>query len=275
MHKKLVRSLPACLVLSSFLFATGSSLAEPAAVDPAARLQLTRAAADRAGLRDVGLDFRDLYGVIHAESSWVARDGVGKNGVTSEGLAQFEPATAKAVGLRNPNNAVEAVNAAARLLREAAAWSAQRIAGLRLAPEQRAAKLREGVSIYYNLSTRARNAWSGLNTASLPVETQRHIRNVREGAQQADRLNARLGGPNLPPLPAADLARIASDTGARSGAGKAAARPIGTIEWSGQGGEGPGLGRRSYVVLSDGKVRPEGKGGVPAGGLRFTPRSRS
>jgi len=273
MHDKLFRFPLPVFASLALLFAAGGSIAGPAnPLDPAARLQLTRSAADRAGLRDVGLDFRDLYGVIHAESSWVARDGKGKNGVTSEGLAQFEPATAKAIGLRDPNNAVEAVNAAARLLREAAVWSAQRIASLRLAPEQRAAKLREGVSIYYNLSTKARSAWSGLNTASLPVETLRHIRNVREGAQQADQLNARLGGPNLPPLPAAEVARLAS---AAVRSTKPSTQPVGTIEWSGQGGEGPHAGRRSYVVLSNGAVRPEGSGDVPAGAIRFTPRSRA
>src|SRR5207253_11039829 len=99
---------------------------------------------------------------------------------------------------------------AARLLREAAVWSAQRVARLGLSPEQRAARLREGVSVYYNLSSRARSAWSGLNTNQLPVETLRHIRNVRDGARQADQLNARLGGPSLPPLPAAEAVAAAS-----------------------------------------------------------------
>ena len=104
-------------------------------LDSSSRLLLARSAAERAGLKDVGLDFRDVYGVINAETSWVPRAGMGRNGVVSEGLGQFEPATAKAVGLRNPNDAVEAVHAAARLLREAAVWSAQRIARLGLAPE--------------------------------------------------------------------------------------------------------------------------------------------
>ncbi|HYE38544.1 MAG TPA: hypothetical protein VEB23_01350, partial [Ramlibacter sp.] len=154
-------------------------------LDGPSRLLLARSAAERARLHEVGLDFRDVYGVISAETSWVPRKGMGRNGVASHGLGQFEPATARAIGLRDPNDAVEAVHAAARLLREAAVWSAQRIARLGLTPEQRAAKLREGVSIYYNLSTRARNAWSGLDTHRLPVETQRHIRNVRAGALQA------------------------------------------------------------------------------------------
>lgn len=261
MHKKLVRLSSVALALLS-LFSAGNTLATPLA--PAVRLQIARAAADRAGLGQVGLDFRDLYGVIHAESSWVARDGKGRNGVTSEGVAQFEPATAKAVGLRDPNNTVEAVNAAARLLREAAVWSAQRIAALSLAPEERAAKLREGVSVYYNLSTRSRNAWSGLNTDSLPIETQRHIRNVHEGAQQADALNARLGGGSLPPLPDVDLAAWATDP-ARAGTTRVAER-------STRRGKATVPGR-SYMVLANGSLRPEGRGDAPAGGIRFTPRA--
>ena len=244
-------------------------------LDGASRLLLARTAAERAGLHEVGLDFRDLYGVINAETSWVPRTGMGKNGVASEGLAQFEPATARAVGLRDPNNAVEAVQAAARLLREAAVWSAQRVARLGLAPEQRAAKLREGISVYYNLSSQARSAWSGLNTAQLPIETQRHIRNVRDGARQADQLNAKLGGPSLPPLPAQDAVRLASLTRADAANRPSEPKALGTIEWSGQGGEGPHAGRRSYVVLSNGAVRPQGSGDVPAGAIRFTPRSRA
>lgn len=247
-------------------------------LDPASRLLLARSAADRAGLKEVGLDFRDVYGVINAETSWVPRTGMGKNGVASHGLGQFEPATARAVGLRDPNNAVEAVHATARLLREAAEWSAQRIARLGLSPEQRAAKLREGVSIYYNLSSRARAAWSGFNTDSLPVETQRHIRNVRVGARQADQLNARLGGPSLPPLPADGIVLASTSprpVGGTAGAKPARRQPLGTIEWSGQGGEGPNAGRRSYVVWSDGTVKPQAAGGdVPPGAIQWTKRGK-
>lgn len=248
----------ACVAAAACLFAAAGTMAATQPVDPHTRLLLARSAAEKARLHEVGLDFRDVYGVINAESSWVARAGIGRNGVVSEGLGQFEPATARAVGLKDPNDATEAVHAAARLLREAAAWSARRIASLSLSPEQRAARLREGVSIYYNLSTRARNAWSGLNTASLPAETQRHIHNAREGARHAEWLNARLGGPGIPPLPVAATVPAApvrashAHAPAARGAGPQA---LGTIEWSGHGGEGPGTGRRSYVVFSDGTVR--------------------
>lgn len=250
-------------------------------LDDNSRLLLSRSAADRAGLREVGLDFRDVYGVIHAETSWVPRSGMGKNGVVSQGLGQFEPATARAIGLRNANDAVEAVHASARLLREAAVWSAQRIAGLSLAPEQRAAKLREGVSIYYNLSSRARSNWNGLNAGSLPPETQRHIRNVLAGARQADRIHARLGGAPLAPLPALPAAKVMTAAAERSAPVRmAAAKPaaphaLGTIEWSGQGAGGPAAGRRSYVVMSNGVVRPQKGEDVPAGAIRWTRRATS
>ena len=259
------------LVAASLLLAAGGALAAPQVLEPAARLALARSAADRAGLAEVGLDFRDVYGVIHAESSWVPRTGMGKNGVASHGLGQFEPATARAVGLRDPNNAVEAVHAAARLLREAAVWSGNRIASLKLAPEQRAAKLREGISIYYNLSTRSRSTWNGLNTASLPVETLHHIRNVRAGAKQADQLHARLGGASLPPLPKDEVIALAPQAGkAATAQAVAPARPkaLGTIEWAGK----PGEAARSYVVWSNGKVQPSARGEVPANAIQFTPR---
>lgn len=285
------------LAALAFLLAAGCAVASPATtplqgklrwipadlgpghvtLDPASRLLLARSAAEKAGLQEVGLDFRDVYGVIDAETSWVPRAGMGKNGVVSEGLGQFEPATAKAVGLRDPNNAVEAVHATARLLREAAEWSAQRIAKLGLSPEQRAAKLREGVSIYYNLSSRARAAWSGFNTDSLPVETQRHIRNVHVGARQAEQIHARLGGSSLPSPPPEGI--VLASTSPRPAGGTAAARParkpVGTIEWSGGGGEGPKAGRRSYVVWSDGTVKPQSAGGeVPRGAIQFTQRGK-
>jgi hypothetical protein len=87
---------------------------------------------------------------------------------------------------------VQAVHAAALHLKDAAKWSAKRIADLKLSPEQRAEKLREGVSIYYNLSTKGRNSWNGLNTAKLPVETRRHIANARLGAREAAELEVQL-----------------------------------------------------------------------------------
>ena len=154
-------------------------------LDEASRLMLARSAADKAGLASVGLSYQDVYGVIEAETSWVPREGMGRNGVASMGLAQFEPRTAKGLGLEDPNDPVQAVHAAAVYMKHGAEWASQRIAHLKLTPQERAAKLREGVSVYYNLSVRGRNKWDGINTASLPLETQRHIANVRSGAQEA------------------------------------------------------------------------------------------
>jgi len=153
------------------------------------RLLLAKSAAQRAGLAEVGLGWRDVYGIITAETSWVPRLGQSRDGTPNLGIAQFEPATARALGLRNPNDLVEAVHVAAKHMKEAALWSAGRISGLKLGADERAAKLREGVSIYYNLSSRGRAVWNGHNTHRLPTETQRHIANARVGAQEAAMLD--------------------------------------------------------------------------------------
>jgi hypothetical protein len=160
--------------------------------DPESRLLLSQSAARRAGLDQVGLSYADVYGIIRAETSWIPRLGSSKDGTPNLGLAQFEPATAKAVGLTDPSDPVQAVHAAALHLKDAALWSAKRIATLKLTPEQHAVKLREGVSIYYNLSSRGRNMWNGRNTAKLPIETRRHIANARIGAREAAELEAQL-----------------------------------------------------------------------------------
>ena len=156
------------------------------------RMLLAKSAAQRARLDEVGLGFKDVYGIINAETSWVPRLGASKNGTPNLGIAQFEPATARALGLRDPNDMVEAIHVAARHMKEAALWSADRIARLNLGNEQRAEKLRDGVSIYYNLSSRGRSVWNGNNTAKLPTETRLHIQNARIGAQQALLLEAQL-----------------------------------------------------------------------------------
>ena len=156
--------------------------------DASSRVLLARSAAERAGLNEVGLSFKDVYGIINAETSWIPRMGASKDGTPNLGLAQFEPATARALGLRNPNDPVEAIHVAALHMKDAAEWSANRIAGLKLGADERAQKLREGVSIFYNLSTKGRNRWNGTNTARLPIETRLHIRNAATGAQMAAQL---------------------------------------------------------------------------------------
>lgn len=149
--------------------------------DIGSRLLLARSAAARANLGEVGLNYRDVYGIINAETSWIPRMGASKDGTPNLGIAQFEPATAKALGLRDPHDPVEAVHVAALHLKEAAVWSMKRISPLKLTPEEHAQKLREGISIYYNLSSKGRAAWDGKNTDKLPRETQLHIKNARRG----------------------------------------------------------------------------------------------
>jgi hypothetical protein len=160
--------------------------------DASSRVLLAKSAAERAGLHEVGLSFKDVYGIINAETSWIPRMGASKDGTPNLGLAQFEPATARALGLRNPNDPVEAIHVAALHMKEAAEWSAKRLSGLKLNAGERAEKLREGVSIFYNLSSKGRSRWNGKNTAKLPIETRLHIRNARTGAQMAEELAERL-----------------------------------------------------------------------------------
>ncbi|HWI81317.1 hypothetical protein [Ramlibacter sp.] len=160
--------------------------------DLRSRMLLAKSAARRARLDEVGLSFMDVYGIINAETSWVPRLGASKDGTPNLGIAQFEPATARALGLRNPNDPVEAIHAAALHMKEAAIWSENRLDGLKLSAVERAEKLREGVSIYYNLSSRGRAAWNGRNTRQLPRETQLHILNARIGAREAALAEAQL-----------------------------------------------------------------------------------
>ena len=152
------------------------------------RVLLAKAAAAKAGLHEVGLTFQDVYGIIEAETSWIPRTGASKDGTANLGLAQFEPRTAQGLGVTDPSDPVQAVFGAAVYMKTGAKWASKKLATLKLSPEQHAAKLREGVSVHYNLSIKGRNKWDGLNTAQLPIETQRHISNARAGAAEAAQL---------------------------------------------------------------------------------------
>jgi hypothetical protein len=158
-------------------------------LDEASRVLLAQAAAKKAGLHEVGLSYRDVYGIIEAETSWIQRTGASKDGTPNLGLAQFEPRTAKGLGVTDPSDPVQAVFGAAQYMKTGAQWASAKLAGLKLSPEERAAKLREGVSIHYNLSIKGRNKWDGMNAAQLPIETQRHIQNARMGAAEAAQLS--------------------------------------------------------------------------------------
>ena len=48
--------------------------------DAVSRVLLTQAAAQKAGLDEVGLSWRDVYGIINAETSWIPRLGASKDG---------------------------------------------------------------------------------------------------------------------------------------------------------------------------------------------------
>lgn len=166
-------------------------------LDNPSRMLLAKSAARQAKLDEVGLGFADVYGIINAESSWLPGDGSSRDGTPNLGVAQFEPETAAALGVRDPHDVVEAVHAAAEHMREAAQWSASRIAGLKLSKPERARRLREGVSVYYNLSSRGRALWDGRDASGLPAATHAHIRNARLGAQEAAWLEIRGGATQL------------------------------------------------------------------------------
>ncbi len=160
-------------------------------LDAPSKVLLTQQAAKASELTQTGLNWKDLYGVIHAETAWIPRDGMGKNGVVSEGLAQMEPATAKALGIKDSNDDVQAVFGAAKLLKEAALWSKTKVSKLSLPKNEFNQKLREGVSIYYNLSSAARRTWDVWNTDQMPIETNHHIKNARDGALYAGQIEAK------------------------------------------------------------------------------------
>jgi hypothetical protein len=161
------------------------------ALDFESRMLLAKAAARRVGLAEVGLSYKDVYAIINAETSWAPRRGESRDGTPNLGIAQFEPATARALGLRNPDDPVEAVHAAALHIKEAALWSRERVRRLRVGKDERAEKLREGISVYYNLSTRGRNQWNGMNTATLPTAAHRQCARRCPGGGNARRATAR------------------------------------------------------------------------------------
>lgn len=149
-------------------------------LQPMDRVRLCKIVAAEKNLKASGLDWRDLYAVVHAETGWAPRDGMGRNGKVSRGLAQLEDSTAKTLGV-DPHNPKQAVGAVADLLKEAADWS--RAKGYAISSGS--------MSVYYNLSTRSRNEWNGRSKDamdSLPIETQRHIINVSQGKLVANSL---------------------------------------------------------------------------------------
>ena len=151
-----------------------------AAMNPLERIRLCKEIASELKLNALGLDWRHLYATVHAETGWASRTGMGLNGKPSVGLAQMEHATAKSLGI-DPTDAKQSLVGAAMLLKEAAAWAKVRRHGDKSA----------ALSVYYNLSTKARNQWDGVSLDSLPQATQNHIRNAKDGLALAGRLGAK------------------------------------------------------------------------------------
>lgn len=156
-------------------------------LSPVSRIALTKAVAEEVGLKKVGLNATDLYGAIYAESGWIPRNGMGANGVTSKGLAQFEPNTATSLGLKNVEDPLQAIYGAAVLLKEGAQWSAYKLREAGIGPKNRTdhPAFREGVSIHYNTSTALRKTWNVDNTDEFPQATQHHIKNSAAGRYEA------------------------------------------------------------------------------------------
>lgn len=144
---------------------------------PEEQVRLCKIAAEKNDLKSVGLDWKDVYAVIHTESGWMPRDGMGRNGKVSRGLGQFEDETARAMGV-DANNPFQSIDGAAKLLKDGAIWS-----------DRQGHSMQNGaLSVFYNLSTKARNAWDGRSKETLPFATRRHIHEMTNGRVLATRL---------------------------------------------------------------------------------------
>ena len=146
------------------------------AMHPFDRVRLCQVVAKQHKLSAVGRDWKDIYAIINAETAWAAREGKGRSGTPSYGLAQLELRTARALNIEDPNDPQQALSATARLITESVGWARAR--GIEMKDA--------AISVNYNLSSAARNAWSGTSLEDLPIETQRHVKNVSQGRQIAD-----------------------------------------------------------------------------------------
>lgn len=72
--------------------------------------------------------------------------------------------TAKLLNISDPHDPVQVISGAAALMKEAPQWRRAKIADMRESKPQMANKLREGTSVYYNLSSDGRRACNGTNT---------------------------------------------------------------------------------------------------------------
>lgn len=144
-------------------------------IHPLDRIRLCQQAAEGANLKRMGLTWRDVYSFVSAETNWAPRSAVGLNGVRSEGLGQFEAATARMYKVSDPNDPVQALRGVAQLIRDAASWTR------RVGHADPAAAL----SVYYNTSTAVRQQWDGRDLGALPEATRSHIQNRGAGLREA------------------------------------------------------------------------------------------
>jgi hypothetical protein len=168
-------------------------------VHPEDRIALAKSAAQAENL-DKWLgkgSWKTVYGVITAESNWIARNGMGNNRRASYGVAQIEMPTAKALGV-DPHDPIDAAKAVAMLVKEAArAYAQKKSQGFEVTdtfgrPLPHKAALTTYISVHYNTSSRFRGAWEG-NLADLPPPTQAHIRNVEFGVGEARSIESQVG----------------------------------------------------------------------------------
>lgn len=131
----------------------------------------------------VRVDAAKIGSLILTESGGVSRTGWSIKGDTpSFGLGQFERATANSLGLKNPNNPLEAAIAIARLLAE----------GDRFAQANNLVSPDIATSIAYNTSSKLRRDLvakygSSLAIHHLPEATQRHVINMRISRAKMDK----------------------------------------------------------------------------------------
>lgn len=115
--------------------------------------------------------------VLLAESAMVARTGLSANGKTpSFGLAQLEAATARSLGIADPEDPRQAALGAAKLLSE----------GQRFARANQHVDPAIALSLNYNTSSALRRQLierhgASLSMADLPKPTQHHVQNMQFG----------------------------------------------------------------------------------------------
>lgn len=146
--------------------------------------------------RQEKVDPAHLYGIAKVESNFIARDGMGKDGRSSHGMAQMTLQTAAGhLGKNVPaedalkdalNHPTVAFTLMARNIKDGLSYASRKISenGEKDSPEVRA----KYVSVHYNTKTSTRNAFDG-DVSKLPEITQGHIAKTLAGMQEYRQLN--------------------------------------------------------------------------------------